>query len=77
MNDVSTPGACPAGMNVSSTERKASAILGGVLALIGIRQFPLVGVVLLLAGGAMAFRASTGYCPLYDGLGIDTTKPKL
>ncbi len=77
MPDASTPAACSTGScrNVSQSERSASAVLGAALLYLGARQVSTAGWLLLAAGAAMAFRASTGYCPVYEALDVDTTKP--
>ena len=75
MPDASMPNCdTTACQNVSQTERSASAILGAALLYLGVRQVSLPGWLLLGIGAAMAYRASTGYCPAYDALDINTAK---
>lgn len=58
-------------MNVGRLERVAS-LAGGALALAGsFRGRPAARLPLALAGGALLFRAATGYCPLNAALGRD------
>lgn len=54
------------GGNVSPTERWASTILGGMIAMTGIERRSLGGVFLAALGGALIARGITGYWP--DGL---------
>ena len=63
--------------NVSSTERWASLIAGGFLTTCGVSaKGP--GLVSLLTGGYLLYRAATGNCPAYQALGVsmsDATAP--
>ena len=59
--------------NVAGTERIASALAGGVLALWGLaarrrRLLPLA------IGGSLIYRGVTGHCSLYHSLGINTAR---
>ena len=58
--------------NVGTTERYASAIGGGALALYGLSRRSLPGVALALVGGALVYRGTTGHCNVYEAAGIDT-----
>jgi uncharacterized membrane protein len=62
-------------MNVGSGERTASMLGGAGLAAYGISQLIsrrfLRGAVLAAAGGMMLYRGKTGYCSLYEALGIN------
>lgn len=58
-------------VNVGSTERWASAIGGGALALWGLRRPSLARVAAAAAGVALAWRGISGRCNLYEALGID------
>jgi uncharacterized membrane protein len=60
--------------NVGTPERWGSGIAGGALALYGLARRSLFGGVLAAIGGSLAYRAYTGYCPLYEKLGIDTAR---
>ncbi len=61
-------------VNLSDSERKASLVIAGILALLGVRRLHLSGVLLLAAAGSLAFRGTTGYCAVYDALDKDTSK---
>ncbi|HYG89128.1 MAG TPA: YgaP-like transmembrane domain [Azospirillum sp.] len=52
-------------INVSHTERLASLVGGGILAVLGMRRPNITGAVMALAGGALVARGLTGYCPVY------------
>ncbi|HEX8071689.1 MAG TPA: SRPBCC family protein [Pyrinomonadaceae bacterium] len=58
--------------NVGDIERWASAVGGGALALYGLTRGTFGGAALALFGGALLYRGVTGYCDLYDKLGINT-----
>jgi uncharacterized membrane protein len=63
-------------VNVGEIERWASSIGGGALALYGISRLishgSVGGAVLALVGGSLIYRGTTGYCNLYDAMGINT-----
>ena len=59
-------------MNVGQTERWASALAGGALAIYGLTRRTWGGVVLALVGGTLIYRGSTGHCHMYDMLGVNT-----
>ena len=59
--------------NVGETERWASGIAGGALALYGLAgRRSLFGGLLAALGGTLLYRGITGHCPLYGALGVDT-----
>jgi uncharacterized membrane protein len=60
------------GVNVGQTERWASALAGGALAIYGLTRRTWGGVVLALVGGTLIQRGSTGHCYLFDALGVNT-----
>jgi uncharacterized membrane protein len=60
--------------NVSETERIASALGGGLLAIYGVRQRGAPGVLLALVGGALLERGVTGRCRVYGALGMSTAE---
>lgn len=60
------------GINVGETERWASAIGGGALALYGLTRGTLGGVALALVGGALVYRGASGHCNVYQAAGIST-----
>src|SRR5436305_3788163 len=59
-------------VNVGQTERWASALTGGALALYGLTRRTWGGAVLALVGGTLIYRGSTGHCHMYDMLGVNT-----
>src|SRR5438034_10321998 len=61
-------------MNLSDTERLASALGGALLAAYGIAQRSKSGAMIAAAGGALMVRGATGFCPGYAAAGIDTSR---
>lgn len=59
-------------INVNQTERLASAIAGGALAVIGIARGGWSGWAVALTGGGLVYRGATGHCSVYQALGLDT-----
>ncbi|MBD0370859.1 MAG: DUF2892 domain-containing protein [Pyrinomonadaceae bacterium] len=63
-------------VNVGQTERWASAIGGGALALYGLTQLikngSWGGAVLALVGGSLIYRGTSGHCAMYEAAGINT-----
>jgi uncharacterized membrane protein len=62
------------GVNVGSGERAASTLGGAMLAGMGLAQGGFSGLLLIAAGGALAYRGVTGHCPAYAAAGIDTAR---
>ncbi|NUQ63778.1 MAG: DUF2892 domain-containing protein [Pirellulales bacterium] len=62
--------------NVGTTERLASALIGGGLVLAGLMRGKWAGLVMGIGGGALVYRGLTGYCPAYNALGIRTNEPR-
>ncbi len=60
--------------NLNQTERLASIVGGGALMAYGLQKGSWSGAVLAATGGLLAFRGSTGHCPLYQTLGVTTAK---
>lgn len=58
--------------NVGGTERIASALAGGLLALWGLRRRGSVGYGAAALGAELLFRGATGHCKAYSVLGITT-----
>lgn len=58
--------------NVGPTERLASAIGGGALALYGLTRGTYGGIALALVGGSLVYRGATGHCNLYEAMGVNT-----
>jgi uncharacterized membrane protein len=70
------PGIFKGEVNVGETERWASAIGGGALALYGITRLitngSWGGAVLALIGGSLVYRGTSGHCAMYEAAGINT-----
>ncbi len=62
--------------NVGETERWASLLGGGALALWGLSRGSLGGLGLALVGGTLAYRGATGHCDIYEALGVNTATPQ-
>lgn len=59
-------------INVGSTERVWSAAGGAILLSYGLQRRSLGGLVLAALGGYMAYRGTSGYCPMSDRFGRNT-----
>jgi hypothetical protein len=62
--------------NVGKIDRWGSALVGGALLGLACRQEPRTSpasAALALGGVALLFRATTGFCPIYGALGLDTS----
>src|SRR5579884_4238813 len=59
-------------VNVSATERWASVLGGGALAVWGLQKKSLPGLTMAALGGALVFRGATGHCDLYQAFGMHT-----
>ena len=60
--------------NVGETERWASVLGGGALALMGLARGRSSGAALALGGGYLVYRGLTGRCPVYRSLGLNTER---
>ena len=67
---------CLQPINVGETERMASLVAGGALALMGLTRGSLSGLGIAAIGGALAYRGITGHCSLYGALGMSTAHPR-
>jgi uncharacterized membrane protein len=72
--DEGARGVRDSSVNVGQTERWASALVGGGLAIYGLTRRTWSGVVLALVGGTLIHRGSTGHCYMYDALGVNTAE---
>lgn len=63
---------CGMEQNVGSSERIVSTGLGGLLVANGILRGRLPGLLMTAIGGALIYRGVTGFCGLYQQLGINT-----
>jgi uncharacterized membrane protein len=61
--------------NVGTVERWVSVIVGGAIALYGLRRRSIGGSLLTSLGATLAYRGMTGHCPVYATLRIDTAGP--
>ena len=61
-----------AGVNVAPSERIVSLAGGLAATALGLKQQTLGGLALAVAGGYLAYRGLSGYCPAYDALGLDS-----
>jgi uncharacterized membrane protein len=59
-------------VNVGQTERMLSLVAGGGLALYGILKGTPLGLLSAILGGYQIYRGSTGNCPVYSALGVNT-----
>ncbi len=70
------PGIFSGKVNVGETERWASAIGGGALAVYGLTRLiangSWSGAVLALVGGSLVYRGTSGHCAMYEAAGINT-----
>ena len=62
----------PSEMNVGTAERIGSTIAGAVLIGRAVARPSLVRIILAVGGAALLPRGLTGYCTLYNSLGLDT-----
>ena len=60
--------------NVNETERLISGIGGGALTAYGLTRGDWLGAGLAVLGASMLYRGVTGYCGMYDTLGINTAE---
>ncbi|HEY3324196.1 MAG TPA: SRPBCC family protein [Planctomycetota bacterium] len=61
----------PHSTNVGKHERWLSGIAGGALTLLGLRRRGILGLATAAVGGSLIYRATTGYCSVYNALGIN------
>jgi uncharacterized membrane protein len=59
--------------NVSKFEREMSVLGGAFLLLYGLSRKSASGAALAATGGGLLVRGATGYCPVYDVLGVNTS----
>ena len=60
------------GKNVDDVERVISVVAGTALALFGLRRFSFTRLGVAALGGSLVYRGLTGFCSLYDKLGVTT-----
>src|SRR5215510_12666003 len=61
-------------VNVGSRERWISGIAGGVVALYGLRNRSIGGLLLTMLGAGLIHRGVTGHSELYKRFGVNTAK---
>src|SRR5947209_19902316 len=61
-------------VNVGDSERAVSVAAGSILTLLGLSRRSLPGLLIAGVGGAMIYRGSTGHCPVYQALEMDTAQ---
>lgn len=60
--------------NVGHTERNVSAAAGGLFLAHGLLRGSFLGGVCMLLGGGLIYRALSGHCPVYEGMGVSTVE---
>jgi len=65
-------GALGRGANVGEVERWISGAIGAALVVHGLKRPSLGSLALAALGGNLIYRGVTGYCGLYDRLGMST-----
>lgn len=59
-------------VNVGETERMASLIGGGLLAMHGLTRGSMTGLALAAIGGSLVYRGVSGHCQMYEALGMNS-----
>jgi uncharacterized membrane protein len=60
------------GRNVASRERELSILVGAALMMFGLSRKSATGLGVAALGGGLLARGATGYCPVYDAVGVNT-----
>lgn len=60
--------------NVGTNERIASAIGGGALFTYGVKRGDTLGVILSVLGGGLVLRGTTGHCPAFSAMGVNSNE---
>jgi hypothetical protein len=61
-------------VNISESERWASFLFGGMMALLGIQLRSFRGALLAVAGAGLVYRGVTGHCAKYEALDLSTSE---
>ncbi len=61
-------------LNVNDAERWVSAISGGALVAYGLTRRSWPGLLLAFIGGTLVARGASGYCAMYQALGVNTSE---
>ena len=64
----------PSSGNVGNNERIVSVAAGSILALAGLSRRSLPGLITAAIGGALIYRGTSGNCPVYGALDINTAE---
>lgn len=62
--------------NIASTERWATAILGGALATYGVMRRSPASYALAALGAGLVYRGAKGHCPAYNAIGVNGATPQ-
>jgi uncharacterized membrane protein len=73
---ISPPATGTSHINVGKAERIASVLGGTLMAYYGLQKSDKAGIAMAAAGGALLFRGATGYCPVNEALGRDSSTEK-
>lgn len=73
---ISPPTTGSSKINVGDVERVASIMGGALLAYYGLNKPNIGGIGMAAAGGALLYRGATGYCPMNEALGRDSSSGK-
>ena len=63
--------------NIGEIELVFSSILGGIMLMTGLSRRSLPGLAFAATGVAFLYRGTTGYCKVYESLGLDTNRDTL
>ncbi|MFD2162538.1 SRPBCC family protein [Paradesertivirga mongoliensis] len=67
-------------VNINHPERVLSVIGGALLMYSGLKTSindPLDGIAKLAVGGAILLRGTSGFCPIYKAMGLDSSRPEV
>lgn len=73
-SQASPPASGSSRVNVGDTERLASVLGGALLTYLGLQKFNLLRITTALTGGALLYRGLTGFCPVNEAVGRDSTQ---
>jgi uncharacterized membrane protein len=62
----------PASQNVNSRERWVSVVIGSAVAAYGLSRRSIAGITVAGLGAALVWRGASGYCAVYNALGLTT-----
>lgn len=73
---ISPPATGTSHINVGKAERIASVLAGALLAYYGLQKANKGGLAMAAAGGGLLFRGASGYCPMNELVGRDSSTQK-